>query len=309
MTDSSIAPSTAVVSSSPSTKVSRTPETESPTTKIKPVTTPPPKTSTRVADTFVADAITNSKRITLDKPEPPESDLSSTQKEGQDNREVMVTGDIVLFEAWFEVMEKNADGKVNVEVLVDKLASSGLFIFNHNPTNLARKMEEKAMKEELLDLIEEDLSLNVLGWISINQFFRVIVRFPRYLYRLRRAAGDVRSPPKVWEKPEPLTFEQKEEAYDIDAGIMDPFDDPKEDKSTDKQSQRVSWRNSFKDLFAKSSGKLLKKKKKNPKRLSKQSSSFYDKCCSVRRAFLGKKSEVKVYSKDTDEEDEHLEFD
>lgn len=224
-----------------------------------------------------------------------------------DNREMMISDDIKLFEAWFEVMDTNKYDKVNVDELSDKVAASGLFTFNSQSTKMARKLEEKTVKDDILDLIEQDLSLNVCESISIDQFFKVIVRFPRYLYRLKRAAGDTSSPPKVWEKPEPLNF--REDDDDLDAGILDPFDVPEEDEAPDKELQRITWRNSFKDMFKKSNFIPLRKKKKNPKRLSKQSSSFYERCCSVRRAIMGKKSSVKVFAtNDTEEVSDEMDF-
>jgi hypothetical protein len=180
----------------------------------------------------------------------------SNSREG-DNREVMVNDDITLFEAWFEVMAKNEEQKdrVNVEELVDKVASSGLFTFNNNCSNLLRKMEEKTVKEELLDLIEEDLGLNVVGFITINQFFKVIVRFPRYLHRLKRAAGDVSTPPRVWDKPAPKSPLDDDVDDMMSDPSLDPFDtdSPKEESGTFLQLRRMTWRKSFKDLFQKSS--------------------------------------------------------
>ena len=242
---------TSAAPTSPVVKVTKVPDVVSTT----PIVTPESSKST--PETIVPNAPNL----------PVEDDVTiSKRKDNEDNREVMISGDIALFEAYFEVMEKNEREEVNVEKLVDKLSTSGLFTFDSNPTNLARKTEEKLVKEELLDLIEDDLSLTVMGWISIDKFFKVVVRFPRYLHRLKRAAGDVSSPPRVWEKPEPLAFEEDDDKC-LDDGINDCNNggvlDVNAVASDKKQIQRQSWRNHFKDMFARSHPD--KKKKKNPK--------------------------------------------
>jgi hypothetical protein len=234
---------------------------------------------------------------------------NSIEDEGNnvDNRENMINDDITLFEAWFDLMTtKNGTDKVNVDQLADKVSTSGLFTFNKNSSNFLRKTEEKAIKEELLDQIEEDFGLNVMGYISIDDFFQVIVRYPRYVHRLKRAAGDTSDAPKVWAKPPPrdLSIDDRENECEDE---LDPFEDEengREKKNVGKLLKRTTWKNSFKDLFQVTSFNPAPKKKKNPKRLSKQSSSFYDKCRSIRAAFTGKSSVVKVFSQDEDPHDD-----
>ena len=102
-------------------------------------------------------------------------------------------------------------------------------------------------------------------------------------------------------KPEPLpsTIDTCDVISDDET---DPFDVPCEDKSDEKILRRVTWRSRFKDLFIESSiGLKKKKKKKNPKRFSRQTSSFYEKCRSVGLAFIGKTSTVKVFTTEEEE--------
>ena len=216
----------------------------------------------------------------------------------------IIDDDVALFEAWFEVLTKNEKGdKVNVEELVDKVVSSGILVFGSSASQLVRAMEGKVVKEELLDLIEDDLGLNVLDFISINKFFAVIIRSPRYLHRVKRASGDDNPPPKVFPKPAPkICLPPDLESFD---DYPDPFDEEPENKALDKHIRRLTWKQSFKNLFQQSNKKAKSPEKKNPRRLmSRQSSSFYEKCQSFRRAFAGKSSAVRVFSKkDDDEED------
>ena len=254
------------------------------------------KNSDNTCDVISTDAQNDKAQQSPEKKKPPVLPRVDTPESVKiDNRETTISEDIKLFEAWFELMAKNENGKVKVEELVDKVTTSGMFTFNNNASNLLRKMEEKAVKEDLLDLIEGDLSLNVLEWISIDQFIKVIVRFPRYVYRLKRAAGYNCSPPKKWEKVEALPSTKDECDILSDYGDDDPFDLPREDIMVQKQLMRVSWRSRFKGLFDRTTKELKVKKKRNPKRLSKQSSSFFERCRSVRNAFMCKTSTVKVF--------------
>lgn len=224
-----------------------------------------------------------------------------------DSHDKLIDDDITLFEAWFEILTKNDKGdRVNVEEMVDKVASSGMLTFSSSTSAVIRSMETKSVKEELLDLIEDDLGLNVMDWISINKFFSVIIRSPRYLYRIQRASGDESPPPKAFVKPEPRNAADIPE-IDSDNDDMDPFEETSQDKALDKHVRRLTWKESFKNLFSKSDKKkrAAKSSRKAPQRmLSRQSSSFYDKCESFRRSFMGKSSAVKVYTKAKDGDDE-----
>mmetsp|Transcript_8772 Transcript_8772/g.14941 ORF Transcript_8772/g.14941 Transcript_8772/m.14941 type:complete len:288 (+) Transcript_8772:105-968(+) len=231
------------------------------------------------------------------------SDSVIEMQSPNDSHDKLIDDDITLFEAWFEVLTKNDRGdKVSVEEMVDKVASSGMLTFSSSTSAVIRSMETKNVKEELLDLIEDDLGLNVLDWISINKFFSVIIRSPRYLYRLQRAAGDESPPPKVFVKPGPKNSADIPE-IDSDNDDLDPFEETVQDKALDKHVRRVTWKESFKNLFSRNDKK--NDKKKAPRRmLSKQSSSFYDKCESFRRSILGKSSAVKVYAKPKEGDDD-----
>lgn len=219
----------------------------------------------------------------------------------------IIDDDVALFEAWFEVLTKNEKGdKVNVEELVDKVVSSGILVFGSSASQLVRAMEGKVVKEELLDLIEDDLGLNVLDFISINKFFAVIIRSPRYLHRVKRASGDDNPPPKVFPKPAPkICLPPDLESFD---DYPDPFDEEPKNKALDKHIRRLTWKQSFKNIFQQSNKTAKSPEKKNPRRLvSRQSSSFYDKCQSFRRAFAGKSSSVKIFSKKKDDDEEDTE--